>query len=29
MSLQADIVLEERSLIAWLLNPLISARGRM
>lgn len=29
MSLQADITLEQRSLIAWLLNPLISARGRM
>jgi membrane fusion protein len=29
MSLQADIVLEERSLIAWLFNPLLSARGRM
>ena len=26
---QADIVLEERSLIAWLFNPLLSARGRM
>jgi membrane fusion protein len=29
MSLQADIVLEDRSLIAWLFNPLLSARGRM
>ncbi|WP_372624295.1 HlyD family secretion protein [Falsiroseomonas sp.] len=29
MTLRADIVLEERSLIAWLLEPLISARGRM
>jgi membrane fusion protein len=29
MTLRADIVLEERRLLAWLLEPLISARGRM
>jgi membrane fusion protein len=29
MSLDADIVLEERSLVAWLFNPLLTARGRM
>ena len=29
MSLAADIVLEERSLVAWLFNPLLTARGRM
>lgn len=29
MTLRADIVLEERSLIAWLLEPLLSAKGRM
>jgi membrane fusion protein len=29
MTLRADVVLEERSLMAWLLEPLISARGRM
>lgn len=29
MSLQADIVLEERSLMAWLFEPLFSLRGRM
>ncbi|HEY8384266.1 MAG TPA: HlyD family efflux transporter periplasmic adaptor subunit [Microvirga sp.] len=29
MTLKADIVLESRSLIAWLLEPLFSARGRM
>ncbi len=29
MTLKADIVLEGRSLVAWLFEPLISARGRM
>ncbi|UVF17883.1 HlyD family efflux transporter periplasmic adaptor subunit [Microvirga terrae] len=29
MALQADIVLEERSLLAWLLEPILSLRGRM
>lgn len=29
MSVQADIVLAERSLLAWLLEPLFSIRGRM
>lgn len=29
MTLRADIVLEERRLLAWLLEPLLSARGRM
>lgn len=29
MTLRADIVLEERSLLAWVLEPLLSARGRM
>jgi membrane fusion protein len=29
MTLRADVVLEERSLMAWLLEPLIAARGRM
>ncbi|WP_162820446.1 HlyD family secretion protein [Microvirga calopogonii] len=29
MALQADIVLEERSLLAWLIDPLLSLRGRM
>nr|WP_246408279.1 HlyD family efflux transporter periplasmic adaptor subunit [Microvirga lupini] len=29
MSLKADIVLEGRSLVAWLFEPLISVRGRM
>jgi membrane fusion protein len=29
MTVQADIVLEERSILEWLLEPLYSARGRM
>lgn len=29
MALQADIVLDERSLLAWLLEPILSLRGRM
>jgi membrane fusion protein len=29
MALQADIVLEERSLLAWLFEPILSLRGRM
>nr|WP_281413555.1 HlyD family efflux transporter periplasmic adaptor subunit [Microvirga antarctica] len=29
MSVQADIILEERSLLAWLFEPLLSVRGRM
>ncbi len=29
MTLRADIVLEERTLLEWLLEPLLSARGRM
>jgi membrane fusion protein len=29
MALTADIVLEERSLLAWLVEPLLSVRGRM
>jgi membrane fusion protein len=29
MTLKANIVLEGRSLVAWLFEPLISARGRM
>lgn len=29
MTLRADIVLEERRLLAWVLEPLLSARGRM
>jgi membrane fusion protein len=29
MTVQADIVLEERSLVAWLLEPILSVRGRM
>ncbi|MFL5160676.1 MAG: HlyD family efflux transporter periplasmic adaptor subunit, partial [Microvirga sp.] len=29
MTLKADIVLEGRSLVAWLFEPLISVRGRM
>jgi membrane fusion protein len=29
MAVQADIILEERSLLAWLLEPLMSVRGRM
>lgn len=29
MTLRADVVLEKRSLMAWLLEPLLSARGRM
>ncbi|WP_230531071.1 HlyD family efflux transporter periplasmic adaptor subunit [Microvirga roseola] len=29
MTLKADIVLEDRSLLAWLFEPLISVRGRM
>jgi membrane fusion protein len=29
MTLRADIVLEHRSLIAWVLDPLFAARGRM
>jgi membrane fusion protein len=29
MSLRADIVFDRRSLIAWLFDPLLSARGRM
>jgi hypothetical protein len=29
MTVQADIVLEERSILEWVLEPLYSARGRM
>lgn len=29
MTLRADVVLEQRSLLAWLFEPLLSARGRM
>ena len=29
MTVKADIVLEERSILEWLLEPLFSARGRM
>jgi membrane fusion protein len=29
MTVQADIMLEERSLAAWLFEPLLSVRGRM
>lgn len=29
MNVQADIILEERSLLAWLLEPAMSIRGRM
>ena len=29
MTLRADIVFDRRSLIEWLFDPLLSARGRM
>jgi hypothetical protein len=29
MSLKADIVFDRRSLIEWLFDPLLSARGRI
>jgi membrane fusion protein len=29
MSLRADIIIDRRSLIQWLFDPLLSARGRI